>query len=71
MIDDHDEHIRIRAYKIWEEAGRPDGLEKQHWEQAARESEVEGLTAFKDPTQGLAFNSKVARTSKKATAGRK
>ena len=29
--------IRERAYAIWEAAGRPDGQERQHWEQAARE----------------------------------
>lgn len=29
--------IRLRAYEIWESSGRPDGLEKEHWEQAERE----------------------------------
>ena len=29
--------IRARAHDIWEQNGRPMGLEKQHWEQAERE----------------------------------
>jgi Protein of unknown function (DUF2934) len=29
--------IRLRAYEIWESSGCPDGLEKEHWEQAERE----------------------------------
>ena len=29
--------IRERAYAIWEREGRPEGRERQHWEQAARE----------------------------------
>jgi hypothetical protein len=32
-----DAQIRQRAYAIWEESGRPEGCERQHWEQAARE----------------------------------
>ena len=31
------ELIRARAYEIWEQNGRPVGLEKQHWAQAERE----------------------------------
>ena len=29
--------IRQRAYAIWEEEGRPDGREWDHWERALRE----------------------------------
>jgi hypothetical protein len=36
-IEGLDERIRRRAYEIWEESGRPEGMESQHWEQAARE----------------------------------
>lgn len=40
----HDEqHIRQRAYEIWERAGRPDGREHEHWAQALREIEAAGL----------------------------
>ena len=40
----HDEqHIRQRAYEIWEQEGRPDGREDEHWAQALREIEAEGI----------------------------
>ena len=35
--EDLEEQIRRRAYEIWEESGRPEGMESEHWEQAARE----------------------------------
>ena len=28
--------IRARAHQIWEEEGRPDGREQEHWDQATR-----------------------------------
>lgn len=31
------ELVALRAYEIWECAGCPDGLDKEHWEQAERE----------------------------------
>jgi hypothetical protein len=33
----HEAAIRQRAYAIWEEEGRPDGREWDHWERALRE----------------------------------
>jgi len=37
LISELDARIRERAYSIWEENGRPEGEERQHWEQAMRE----------------------------------
>jgi hypothetical protein len=32
-----DEHlVRARAHQIWEDEGRPEGREKEHWDQATR-----------------------------------
>jgi hypothetical protein len=46
----HDEdRIRQRAYELWEQEGKPEGREGEHWEQACREIEAEGgspLTEF-------------------------
>ena len=36
-IEQIDTLIRERAYAIWEREGRPEGRERQHWEQAARD----------------------------------
>ena len=38
MGEDRDEQIRKRAYRLWEEAGRPEGQHDAHWTQAAGEA---------------------------------
>ncbi|ARU18011.1 DUF2934 domain-containing protein [Croceicoccus marinus] len=35
MDQNIENRIRERAYEIWEEEGRPEGREAQHWQQAA------------------------------------
>ncbi|NRP21886.1 hypothetical protein LPJGGPFB_05145 [Ensifer adhaerens] len=56
-MSDRDEMIRRRAYALWEIAGRPDGQEKEHWEQAVREmapgeaGDADGLDTSSDQTQ--------------------
>jgi len=37
MDQNREERIRHRAHQLWEEAGRPDGREAEHWERASRE----------------------------------
>jgi hypothetical protein len=37
MILNQDALIRERAYAIWESQGRPEGRDKENWDQAARE----------------------------------
>lgn len=36
-MSDRDERIKQRAYEIWEQHGRPEGKEHEHWQQAAEE----------------------------------
>lgn len=36
-MSDRDERIKQRAYEIWEQQGRPEGKEHEHWQQAAEE----------------------------------
>ena len=38
---DREERIRQRAYKLWEEAGRPEGTAQEHWERAAQDLDRE------------------------------
>ena len=33
-MTDHEQRIRTRAYRIWEEEGRPEGRAKVHWDMA-------------------------------------
>ncbi|MEW5728926.1 MAG: DUF2934 domain-containing protein [Pseudomonadota bacterium] len=35
--EDNAERIRHRAHQIWEEEGRPEGRDQEHWRRAARE----------------------------------
>lgn len=48
--------IRIRAYQLWEEAGRPHGRELEHWFAAEREVAGRPATLWRpdDPRQTLA-----------------
>jgi hypothetical protein len=40
-----EDRIRHRAYQIWEEDGRPQGREHEHWERAVSEIEAEDNAA--------------------------
>jgi hypothetical protein len=33
----NEDQIKQRAYEIWDKGGRPHGLDREHWDQAARE----------------------------------
>ena len=37
-----DDRIRVRAYHLWESAGRPHGDDQAHWHAAAHEEESVG-----------------------------
>jgi hypothetical protein len=39
MFSDYD--IRVRAYRIWERTGRPEGHAEEHWREALAELEAE------------------------------
>ena len=34
---DVEDKIRLRAYQLWDEEGRPSGRDKEHWQQAEAE----------------------------------
>jgi hypothetical protein len=36
-----DYEVRVRAYRIWERAGRPEGCAELHWREALAELETE------------------------------
>lgn len=39
-MTDKEQQQRERAYKIWEEEGRPDGADADHWKRAERPDEL-------------------------------
>ncbi len=41
LMDDREQQIRDRAYAIWQREGRPEGRERDHWNEAMRELEDE------------------------------
>ena len=40
MSGDMEERVRQRAHELWEQAGRPEGQQEQHWQQASQEISV-------------------------------
>jgi hypothetical protein len=42
------ERIRARAYQIWEQEGRPNGRDQEHWQEAERQLAVEFRIGFPD-----------------------
>jgi Protein of unknown function (DUF2934) len=52
MTVEKQDRIKSRAYAIWEESGRPDGLHEYHWHQAVLEIEQEdGAATPESPVQ--------------------
>jgi hypothetical protein len=41
-MSDHEQQVRERAHRLWEEAGRPEGRDAEFWERAEREIAGEG-----------------------------
>lgn len=37
MANDRERRIRERAYRLWEQEGRPEGRHEHHWTQASQE----------------------------------
>lgn len=37
---DREQQRRLRAYKIWEDEGRPEGLHEDHWRRAEEQHEA-------------------------------
>ncbi len=37
MDQNKDDEIRTRAYRVWEDEGRPEGRHDDHWQQAQQE----------------------------------
>ena len=45
MDTDWEEQIRVRAYYLWEQAGRPEGSEPAFWAEAERQMRAEASPA--------------------------
>jgi hypothetical protein len=47
MMDAREERIRAKAHQLWEADGKPQGHDREHWEQAAKLVEEEEQKAAK------------------------
>jgi hypothetical protein len=65
-----EEEIRKRAQQIWENEGKPEGKDAQHWAQAERELELSGRDAGTKET-GFAEGSKTERVAEDLKSGRR
>lgn len=45
-----EEQIKQRAHELWEEAGRPEGRDREFWHQAERD--LQGASEKGDPEKG-------------------
>ena len=43
MAHAYDDEIRVRAYRLWDEAGRPEGRMDEFWHKAERQLEEEQI----------------------------
>lgn len=43
-MTERDDNIRAKAYELWEQAGRPEGQEAEHWAEAERLFDAEGAS---------------------------
>ena len=62
--DSVDERIKRRAHRIWEEEGRPEGRDKEHWDMAAELVAIEdNYQATLKPVARDADDPEIAATS--------
>ena len=51
MPTSQDTHrIAVLAFQIWQQEGQPSGREREHWQQAEKQLEVEFRIGFPDAT---------------------
>jgi hypothetical protein len=62
--DSVEERIKQRAHRIWEEEGRPEGRDKEHWDMAAELVAIEdNYSATLQPVQRDPEDPEVAATT--------
>lgn len=67
MAFENEDHIRVRAYHLWESSGRPEGRDLEFWEQARR-SASEGEATAK--AKGRVVRSQAAGTTAASSSKR-
>ena len=70
-MEDKDDHVRKRAYQIWEAEGRPDGRHDDHWHRAHAEVADAGSEQVRSPQAAPAAKAEGARASRPPKAAAK
>ena len=55
---DRDQHISVIAYRLWEEAGRPEGQDEHFWLVAVEEYDAEFALSESSPPTSLRLKRK-------------
>jgi hypothetical protein len=67
MAFETEDHIRVRAYHLWEANGRPEGRDLEFWERAQQSASEGAATA---QTKRRAVRSQAAGTTSASSAKR-
>jgi hypothetical protein len=70
MNDNREEEIRRRAHQIWEDEGRPEGKDAEHWERARREAGANEGSKTDGALGGIAEGSKTERVAEGLKSGK-
>jgi hypothetical protein len=71
-MSDREDAIRARAHQLWEQEGKPEGREHDHWLHAEAEADAQGQVppaAVEDISAIEVGSSDTTPTPKPATAG--
>lgn len=68
MTEDREQRIQERAYAIWEAEGRPEGREREHWQQAQHEVTASQASPAADSSPTASPVKKPRKQTTKASA---
>jgi hypothetical protein len=71
MAFEIEDHIRVRAYHLWEASGRPEGRDLEFWEQARQTASQEEPAPTRRGSRDTAGVSAAARAAKRRRTTRK
>jgi hypothetical protein len=68
MAFETEDHIRVRAYHLWEASGRPEGRDLEFWEQAQQSASEGAATANtkRRPARSQAAGTTAASSAKRS-----
>lgn len=68
-MENREQVIRDHAYRIWEQEGRPEGRQQEHWVQAERELEARRMDDAGSTVEADRARPKASKRSTKGSDG--